>query len=209
MERPQHALKSVQTKSPQARFFSIAIVAGIHVIIIFALIIGLTNNELKKKIVDISASVVEKKEQPKPPPPPPPAMKLPPPIASAPPPTITISAPPPPPAPAPPKAVAAPPPPPPPPTELKQITRTHTLPPYPALSQRMGEQGTTRLKVVIGTDGKVTECSVDKSSGSTRLDEAAVSYVKDHWTWQPPTQLGKPVTATTLVDVVWDLKNAQ
>ena len=209
MERPQHALKAIQTKSPQSKAISIGIVIGLHILIIFALIIGLTNNELKKKIVDISASVVAKKDVPRPPPPPPPAMKLPPPVAAAPPPTITIAAPPPPPPPAPPRAVAAPPPPPPPPTELKAVARTHTLPPYPALSQRMGEQGTTLMKVAITTEGKVSECTVEKSSGSTRLDDAACSYVKDHWTWQPPTQLGKPVTAATEVCVVWDLKNAQ
>ena len=73
----------------------------------------------------------------------------------------------------------------------------------------MGEQGTTLLKVTIGTDGKVTACTIVTSSGSARLDAAAVEYVKDNWRWQPPTQLGKPVEATTEVSVKWDLKNAQ
>jgi periplasmic protein TonB len=205
MERPQHELLAVASKSKQSRATSLGIVIALHIGIIAALVVGLSNNALRQKIVDISASVVAKKVVVKAPPPPPPALVRPPPVASAPPPAIVIAAPPP--------VVAAPvvkaaPPPPPPPTLLKEITRTHTLPPYPALSQRLGEQGTTHLKVAIGTDGKVTDVQIVTSSGSARLDTAAAQWVKDHYTWQPPTQDGKPVAASALVDVVWDLKNA-
>ena len=95
------------------------------------------------------------------------------------------------------------------PTELKAIARTHPLPPYPPISQRLGEQGTSQLQVAISTEGNVTDCKIAKSSGSERLDTAACDYVKDHWRWQPPTREGKPVAANTMVDVVWNLKNAQ
>ena len=205
MERPQHELAAVAAKSKQSRVTSLGLVIGIQVVIISALIVGLSNDQLRKEVMDISASVVAKKAAPKDLPPPPPSMVRPPPSVAAPPPQIVIAAPPP--------VVAAPvvaaPPPPPPPTELKAIEKTHSLPPYPALSQRMGEQGTTLLKVAIDTTGKVTECTVVTSSGSTRLDAAAVEYVKANWRWQPPTQAGKPVAATTEVSVKWDLKNAQ
>ena len=205
MERPQHELAAVAAKSKQSKVTGLALVIGIHVVIISALIVGLSNDQLRKEMIDISASVVAKKAAPKDLPPPPPAMVRPPPTVAAPPPQIVIAAPPP--------VVAAPvvaaPPPPPPPTELKAIEKTHSLPPYPALSQRMGEQGTTLLKVAIDNTGKVTECTVVTSSGSTRLDAAAVEYVKANWRWQPPTQAGKPVSATTEVSVKWDLKNAQ
>ncbi len=205
MERPQHELAAVAAKSKQSRVTSLGLVIGIHVVIISALIVGLSNDQLRKEVMDISASVVAKKAAPKDLPPPPPSMVRPPPSVAAPPPQIVIAAPPP--------VVAAPvvaaPPPPPPPTELKAIEKTHSLPPYPALSQRMGEQGTTLLKVAIDTTGKVTDCTVVTSSGSTRLDAAAVEYVKANWRWQPPTQAGKPVAATTEVSVKWDLKNAQ
>jgi protein TonB len=206
MERPQHGLLAVQSKSQKNRIVSIALVAGIHVVLIAALVVGLTNNAIRNKIIDISASVVEKKVEIKTVPPPPPAMVVPPPMAAPPPPAIVIAAPPP----------AAPPPPaavvraaPPPPTELKAIERTHSLPPYPALSQRMGEQGTTLMKVTIDATGKVTDVVIVTSSGSSRLDTAAAEYVKTNWRWQPPTQEGKPVVATTEVSVKWDLKNAQ
>ena len=67
---------------------------------------------------------------------------------------------------------------------------------------------TTQLACDIGVDGKPTACSVTKTSGSPRLDEAASSYVKDHYTWQPATRDGKPVPGKTQLNVVWDLKNA-
>jgi periplasmic protein TonB len=206
MERPQHELAAVAAAgNKKNKTVSLGIVIGIHVVIISALIVGLSNDQLRKEVMDISASVVAKKVTVKEVPPPPPAMVRPPPTIAPPPPQIVIAAPPPP-VVEPPKAVA---PPPPPPTELKEITRTHTLPPYPALSQRMGESGTTGLSCEIATDGKPTSCKVEKSSGSQRLDDAASSYVKDHYTWQPPTQLGKPVAATAHLNIVWDLKNAQ
>jgi TonB family protein len=81
------------------------------------------------------------------------------------------------------------------------IASTLTLPPYPAMSLRMGEQGTTTLKVVIGSNGGVMQASIEKSSGSDRLDQAALEHVKATWKWQPPTS-GAQVT--TLVNVVWD-----
>jgi protein TonB len=205
MERPQHELLAVASKSKQSRATSLGLVIGIHVVIISALIVGLSNDQLRKEVMDISASVVAKKVKAADVPPPPPAMVRPPPTIAAPPPQIVIAAPPP--------VVEAPkvaaPPPPPPPTELKAIEKTHSLPPYPALSQRMGEQGTTLLKVTIDITGKVTTAVIMTSSGSTRLDDAAAQYVKENWRWQPPTQAGKPVVATTEVSVKWDLKNAQ
>ena len=204
MERPVHDLANTVKGSKQSRMTSGAVAIGINIAIIVALVAGLSSSQLRQAMVDISASVIAKKAAPKALPPPPPALVRPPPTAVAPPPQIVIAAPP------PPVVVpkAAPPPPPPPPTELKAIARTHTKPPYPALSQRMGEQGTTALKVVVGIDGKVKEISLAKTSGSNRLDAAALEFVRDNYRWDPPTQLGKAVEATTQVDVVWDLKSA-
>jgi protein TonB len=182
-----------------------AVAIGINLAIIAALVAGLSSSQLRQAMVDISASVIAKKVTVKELPPPPPAAVRPPPTIAAPPPQIVIAAPP------PPVVVpkAAPPPPPAePPTEPKEIARTHTIPPYPPLSQRMGEQGTTQLACEIGTDGKPTGCTVAKTSGSPRLDEAAMGYVKDHYTWQPATREGKPVAGKTQLNIVWDLKNA-
>src|ERR1700743_2937204 len=94
MERPQHELANVAAKSKQSRVTSLGIVIGIHVVIISALIVGLSNDQLRKEVMDISASVVAKKAAPKDLPPPPPAMVRPPPTIAAPPPQIVIAAPP-------------------------------------------------------------------------------------------------------------------
>ncbi len=206
MERPEHNLGAAVKGTKQGRLTSGALAIAINLGIIAALVVGLSSSQLRQAALDISASVIGKKAVEKAPPPPPPALVRPPPTAVAPPPQIVIAAPPPPPPVV--KAVVAAPPPPP-PTPPKEIAKTHTIPPYPALSQRLGEQGTTRLKVTVGVDGKPTDVTVDNTSGSTRLDAAAVSYVKENWTWQPATRDGKPVVDTILVNVVWDLKNAQ
>ena len=41
------------------------------------------------------------------------------------------------------------------------------------MSQRLGEEGTSTLKVDIGADGVPTNVTVYRSSGSLRLDDAA------------------------------------
>jgi TonB family protein len=46
-------------------------------------------------------------------------------------------------------------------------------PEYPSDSKRLEEEGTVRLKLLVGVDGKVLESVVEKSSGFKRLDEAA------------------------------------
>lgn len=209
MERPNHL--NVSKKSASSRATSIAIVVAIHVLAITGLVVALNQGALIKQLQEIKATVDTQKEIPKAPPPPPPDLaKPPPPVAivpefsvqqEAPPPIQTKVAPP----PAPPKAAA----PPAAPTELKPIQRTHTIPPYPTISQRLGEQGTSQLQVAISIEGNVTECKVIKSSGSERLDTAACAYVQGHWRWQPPTSEGKPVAVSTDVSVVWNLKDAQ
>ena len=57
MERPQHELLAVASKSKQSRVTSLGIVIAIHVVIITALVVGLSNNQLRQKVMDISASV--------------------------------------------------------------------------------------------------------------------------------------------------------
>ena len=52
-------------------------------------------------------------------------------------------------------------------------------PPYPSLSTENGEEGLVVLKVLVGPGGKVDSISVNKSSGYSRLDNAARKAVKD------------------------------
>ena len=208
MERPNHL--NVGDKSASSKAGSIAIVAGIHIAVIFGLVAALNQGALMKQLQEIKATVDTKKEPPKAPPPPPPDLVKPPPpvaivpvfqVASAPPPPVTTVAKPPP-AP-PPKAVVAS------SDPLRPIARTHTLPPYPPISVRLNEQGTTLMEVHITTEGNVDDCKVLQTSSSDRLDQAACDFVKSRWRWQPPTNQGTPTAVSTRVSVKWDLKDAK
>ena len=95
------------------------------------------------------------------------------------------------------------------PTVLRPIVATHTLPPYPEDSVTAQEQGTTVLEVHLTDTGMVDACKVYQSSGFDRLDQAACAHVHAVWRWQPPLQDNQPVAISTLVKIVWDLKQAQ
>ena len=208
MERPNHL--KIEEKSAASRASSLVIVAVIHVAAILGLVAALNQGAIMKQIEDIKATVEAEKTPPKAPPPPPPDLVKPPPpiaivpdftVATAPPPAAVTTAPKPPPAP-PPKAVASSDP-------LRPIARTRTLPPYPPISVRLNEAGTTLMEVHITTEGNVDDCKVVKSSGSERLDTAACDHVKRVWSWQPPTNQGQPIAVSTRVSVTWDLKDAR
>jgi len=204
MERPLHELAGLAAHGKKNRTMSVGAVIGIHAVIITGLVIGLTSKQISGGVDVFVGTVIPKKASVDLPPPPPihviqPTTTVAPPmprieVADPPKPVITQT-----------QTVTPPPLPPSPP---KEIARTHTLPPYPALSQRLGEQGTTALTCEIGIDGKPINCSVTRSSGSPRLDDAASSWVKEHYTWMPATRDGKPVADKAQLNVVWDLKNA-
>ena len=50
-------------------------------------------------------------------------------------------------------------------------------PPYPPISRRLGEQGKTTIRVLIGADGLPQRAEIAKSSGFDRLDQAAIATV--------------------------------
>lgn len=54
-------------------------------------------------------------------------------------------------------------------------------PVYPAMSQKLGEEGESLCWVRVGADGKVADIRLERSSGYSRLDQAAVRAVR-HWT---------------------------
>lgn len=206
MERPNHL--KITEKSASSRAGSVAIVVGIHVAVILGLVAALNQGALMKQLQEIKATVDTEKTPPKAPPPPPPDLVKPPPpvaivpefqvAAAAPPPVTTVAKPP----PAPPRAVIANDP-------LRPIMRTHTLPPYPPISVRLNESGTTLMEVHITVEGNVDECKIINSSSSERLDTAACDFVKARWRWQPPTNQGQPTAVSTRVSVKWDLKDAR
>ncbi|MGB8600975.1 MAG: energy transducer TonB, partial [Rhizomicrobium sp.] len=78
---------------------------------------------------------------------------------------------------------------------------------YPALSLRLGEQGTTVIAFHIAVDGSTKDLAVATSSGSERLDEAAIKCAS-RWRYKPATgEGGTPIEVPWKSQVVWDLKN--
>jgi protein TonB len=57
----------------------------------------------------------------------------------------------------------------------------------------MGEQGVVVLRVMIETDGRAAQVVVARSSGSARLDQAAIAAIRQ-WRFIPAQQGGQPVS---------------
>jgi len=51
---------------------------------------------------------------------------------------------------------------------------------YPASARRANEEGRAEFRVIIGPDGRVSDCFIMRSSGSAALDEATcnVMYIR-------------------------------
>jgi protein TonB len=87
-------------------------------------------------------------------------------------------------------------------TSLAVTSRVEPI--YPPASRRQDEEGTVRLRVLVDERGRTQDVRVLKSSGHSRLDEAAVSAVK-RWLFKPATQDAHAVQAWTQVAVVFRL----
>ena len=82
-----------------------------------------------------------------------------------------------------------------------------TQPPYPMGAIRNNEEGALNLSVLVGTDGRVRDAKVAESSGSTRLDQAAVSEAKARWHLRPAMRDGVPFEQWLTLRVVFRLEN--
>lgn len=200
-----------QRPDPKRRIFGLVVVVALHVVVIYALVEGLKRAGIEVLPPPITTKIVEEKNktEPPPPPPPPPTMDLPPP-PFIPPPTINLQQPPPrqntihqvskeptppPPKPAPPGPVVRAP--------VVKASGCRT-PEYPSISQRLGEEGTVILQMLVGTDGKVTDSRVATSSGYERLDEAARRALS-RCRFEPGTEDGKPVQAWASIKYTWKI----
>ena len=76
---------------------------------------------------------------------------------------------------------------------------------YPAMSRRLGEEGTTVYSVLIGADGKAISARLVKSSGFERLDKAAYDTVMRR-RYTPGTRDGVPVALSYNAPITWVLK---
>lgn len=82
-------------------------------------------------------------------------------------------------------------------TELALSCPDRPPPDYPAVSRRMGEQGRAMLRVELDARGQVTAAHIVTSSGSERLDNAALAAVR-RWRCQAARRDGSAVPAVAL-----------
>jgi len=75
---------------------------------------------------------------------------------------------------------------------------------YPDASKRANEEGRCIVLMTVSTDGKITNESIQTSSGFPRLDEACLKGVHGQ-RMIPATEEGKPVEKTVSIPIVWKL----
>jgi protein TonB len=192
----------------------LAAIIALHLLIIWVLATGLATRAIQMVAPPIQTSIVQQTKQTvKPPPPPPPELQRQ--QVEVPPPVVNI------PAAAQTHAI----------TVVKQAIRTAPAPPaptrvtplaenqrdfpstddyYPDASRRLGEQGTALVHMCIGAGGRlVGDPTMAKSSGSSRLDQAALRYARatsGHFV--PATRNGVPVTVCTSLPIKFQLTDS-
>ena len=204
------------------KIIAIIIVALIHIALGYALVTGLAYSAFKKAVERVTTVDIEEPEPEEEPPPPPPDEVQPPPIVAppppinlnvAPPPIQTVETPPPP-APVVPRAAPpAPPPPPPAPSKARGATpdglarwSARIQEQYPPRAVRDEIEGRVGVRVTVGPNGRVADCSVSSSSGSSILDDAACSGMRNYARFNPALDAaGNPSNGSYSTTIVYQL----
>jgi protein TonB len=79
-------------------------------------------------------------------------------------------------------------------------------PDYPPLSRRMHEEGKVILRVFVSEQGLPSQVEIRTSSGYTRLDDVALSTVRQ-WKFIPARRGEMPVAAWVLVPISFTLRS--
>ncbi len=209
MELP---VRKTEKPASNKRAVGFVVVVLVHALMFYALTTGLAKTMVDAMLEPLETRVIEEAQEiPEAPPPPPPKFDAPPPVVmdmpdvvitqeAAPVAAITTT-----------KKVA--PPPPPPAADVLIPPRSNPRRPnagaeeiYPAMSKRLGEEGTVDLLLTVSDEGRVTEAKIDQSSGFERLDEAASKEAVRSWRFLPGTRNGKPETMQFRLKVTFSLK---
>ena len=223
--RPLPQMKR-QWQMPGRKFAPLAAIVAGHALLFYAVNSGMLSkvaNAVMPKVVTVTFVASPEPLQPAPPPPKTvPVVKLTPtyippmPLLATPQvePTITVA----PPAPrtsepaapavAGPVAPSTPTPAPAPQAAPKTITGVEYIrapqPVYPSLARRMGESGIVMLRVLIGAKGQAEQVTIQKSSGSDKLDEAGRQAVL-RALYKPYIEDGKAIPVYALVPINFQL----
>ena len=91
-------------------------------------------------------------------------------------------------------------------------SRRFKEPEYPSASRRAGEEGETRLSVCVDAEGRTSNAKIIKSSGSDRLDQAALKSLGNNRVDPATGSDGKPIAMCNPpwdITWVWRLENAR
>ena len=216
-------------KMSSSRIVALIIVALIHAVLGYAFVTGLAFQYVKKATEKLNTFDVEEPPPPPdevPPPPPPPDQPMQPPPVVTPPPIVQLNTPAPtmqtvdtPPPAAPPVPIAAPPaappaPPPPPPPRISQQAKARGNPgqyfnrdSYPPAALREGAQGRVVARLTVGTDGRVSQCTVSSSSGNSDLDDTTCRIARARVRYEPAKDdAGNPIQSTVSLGITWRLE---
>ena len=104
---------------------------------------------------------------------------------------------------------APPPPPPPPPAQKVEPARARANlasyvsdADYPASAIRSEEQGTTRFRLTVGPDGRVKDCTVTSSSGSSALDAATCRIMRNRARFTAARDTSGQATSDTVASAI-------
>ena len=84
---------------------------------------------------------------------------------------------------------------------------SNPAPRYPLIARRNGEQGTVTLRVLVARDGTPERVTVEQTSGSRHLDNAALETVRT-WRFAPARKGDEAIEAWVLVPIVFRLEGA-
>jgi protein TonB len=215
-----------QGQMSAGRIWSIVIVAVLHVLLGYAFVTGLAYKFVKGVQEDLKTFDVEEPPPPEEEPPPPKEAEAPPPPVTAPPVAVRLNTPPPPiTAPPPPPAIPqfiptppappAPPPPAPAPRQTVEPARARanlssyvSNDDYPPSALRAEEEGTTGFRLTVGPDGRVQNCVVTSSSGSSALDNATCRIMRSRARFTPARDnTGSNTTDTVSARITWRIQD--
>lgn len=81
--------------------------------------------------------------------------------------------------------------------DLNVVCPQQPTPAYPLASRRLHETGQVVLKIALDNTGRILSSEIRQSSGSGRLDRAALETVKG-WRCHPARREGQPVASVAL-----------
>jgi protein TonB len=73
---------------------------------------------------------------------------------------------------------------------------------YPTSAVRSEEQGTTRFRLAVGPDGRVADCTVTGSSGSSALDSATCRLMKSRARFTPARDSDGKATSDSVASTI-------